>query len=409
MGYRFQKFTTTYPAFVSQFLTDTPEYQNLSYRELYARFIKTHYGLSNYYAKELELLGCETDDIFADLEPLQTKWAGEHGVKYSRSNWLNEIVLAQVRDFQPDVLYLQDLYLFDERFRKQLRSACKNRVRLIGWRAAPTEDYGKFRDLDLVLTCVPNFAERLRNNGARVEIVRHAFEPSILNSAKSVGSRDLDFTFTGSLVLQKGFHLERHALMEKLMQATPLQVWGETSEPQQISRARQIAGGFVRRVNRINEAIGVPAKLGQRLKFARKTISQNSASGSALQQRYPNRLHGPVFGVDYYRTLGRSKTTLNNHLDSAGDYAGNMRLFEATGMGACLITDWKVNLAELFEPDIEVLTYRTPEECVEKVNYILEHDAQRDDIAKAGQRRTLRDHTFAQRARQLDEFIRAIL
>ncbi len=86
-----------------------------------------------------------------------------------------------------------------------------------------------------------------------------------------------------------------------------------------------------------------------------------------------------------------------------------MRLFETTGVGACLLTDWKENLSDLFEPDKEVLTYRTAEECVEKVNYILEHEAERRSIAAAGQRRTLREHNFEKRAVLIDEIIRRAL
>jgi spore maturation protein CgeB len=86
-----------------------------------------------------------------------------------------------------------------------------------------------------------------------------------------------------------------------------------------------------------------------------------------------------------------------------------MRLFEATGMGACLLTDWKTDLQDIFEPDKEVVAYRSAEECVEKVNYLLHHEKERQAIAAAGQRRTLRDHTFAQRALQLDELITDLL
>ncbi len=83
-----------------------------------------------------------------------------------------------------------------------------------------------------------------------------------------------------------------------------------------------------------------------------------------------------------------------------------MRLFEATGVGSCLLTDWKENLHELFAPDAEVLTYRTADEAVEKVEYILKNEAVRRQIAAAGQRRTLRDHNFDYRALQIDEIIR---
>ncbi len=49
-----------------------------------------------------------------------------------------------------------------------------------------------------------------------------------------------------------------------------------------------------------------------------------------------------------YQVLRRSRITLNSHIDLAGREAGNMRLFEATGVGAFLLTDFKDNLHTLF-------------------------------------------------------------
>jgi len=63
----------------------------------------------------------------------------------------------------------------------------------------------------------------------------------------------------------------------------------------------------------------------------------------------------------------------------------------------------------LFEPDKEVLSYRSAEECIEKINYIIEHENERREIAAAGQRRTLREHTFDNRAARIDKIIRSAL
>ena len=82
-----------------------------------------------------------------------------------------------------------------------------------------------------------------------------------------------------------------------------------------------------------------------------------------------------------------------------------MRLYEATGMGALLITDWKQNLHELFEPGTEVVTYRSVEECVELIRHYLAHPAERETIARAGQARTLRDHTYRQRVEEMVSII----
>jgi len=82
-----------------------------------------------------------------------------------------------------------------------------------------------------------------------------------------------------------------------------------------------------------------------------------------------------------------------------------MRLFEATGVGTLLITDWKMNLHDMFELGKEVVAYRSPEECIKLVQYYLEHDREREAIARAGQERTLREHTFYHRMQEVVEIV----
>jgi spore maturation protein CgeB len=113
----------------------------------------------------------------------------------------------------------------------------------------------------------------------------------------------------------------------------------------------------------------------------------------------------PLFGLKMYAALSRSRIAFNIHGDVAGAYAANIRMFEATGVGTCLLTDWKKNIAELFEPDSEIVTYRTTDECLEKIRWLLDHPVECAEIARRGQARTLRDHTVVQRVGQLHEII----
>ena len=80
---------------------------------------------------------------------------------------------------------------------------------------------------------------------------------------------------------------------------------------------------------------------------------------------------GQAWGKKMYQILRSSKITLNCHGKWAGEYANNMRLYEATGVGTLLINDWKENLHEMFEIGKEVVAYRTPEECAELIKYYL--------------------------------------
>ena len=92
------------------------------------------------------------------------------------------------------------------------------------------------------------------------------------------------------------------------------------------------------------------------------------------------------------------------HIDIA-PYANNMRLYEATGVGALLITDYRDNLRTLFEPGKEVVAYSSAEECAELINYYLENEEERKAIARAGQERTLTEHTYYERIKQLVDIV----
>ncbi len=114
---------------------------------------------------------------------------------------------------------------------------------------------------------------------------------------------------------------------------------------------------------------------------------------------------GEVWGADMYQALRRSKITLNSHIDMAGREAGNMRLFEATGVGAFLLTDFKDNLHTLFAPDREVAVWRSVDDCLAAIDRAIGDDDGRAAIARAGQARTMAQHTYRHRAAEILGFV----
>ena len=78
-----------------------------------------------------------------------------------------------------------------------------------------------------------------------------------------------------------------------------------------------------------------------------------------------------LFGSKLYELLTDSLITLNVHGRVNANYgkakfaAGNIRLFEATGAGCCLLTDHLPHIEEFFIPDEEIITYKNRSE-VEK-------------------------------------------
>lgn len=75
----------------------------------------------------------------------------------------------------------------------------------------------------------------------------------------------------------------------------------------------------------------------------------------------------------------------------------NCRLFEAAGCGAFQIADWKPALPDLFEPEREVVTFRSREELREKVDYYLARPEERQAIADRAYAHAHRAHTYQKR------------
>jgi len=77
----------------------------------------------------------------------------------------------------------------------------------------------------------------------------------------------------------------------------------------------------------------------------------------------------------------------------------NMRFFEVLSSGSFLLTNWIPELESV--PDLidgeHYVSYKTMAEAIEKATYYIEHDSEREKIAKAGHRAFLKNHTYKHR------------
>ena len=96
---------------------------------------------------------------------------------------------------------------------------------------------------------------------------------------------------------------------------------------------------------------------------------------------------------------------VNRHIEASEGYANNCRLYEATGVGALVLTESAPNLSTLFEPGREIVSYDNPDDLVTKLVHLLDSEHERSSIARAGQRRTLSEHTYRQRTLALSDML----
>lgn len=343
---------TFYRSFTEELYAAEPTLASRPYDEQWRSLMGSFFGSADSYSHWLAAAGHEAHEFVVNCPPLQRAWAREHGLRPSllasldRAGVDERIVLAQIEDFRPDVVYVQNLHALSARTLRRIR---RERL-LVGQIASelpPPERLGLY---ELIVTSFVHYAERLPRAGIAAAYLPLSFDPRVLDHVGTDGPR-AGAVFVGSL--GRNQHGAGNALLEQVAAAAPLRVWGSS-------------------------------------------VADWDAA-SPLRRAY----QGPAWGLGMYRILAAAAIAFNRHIDVAEDYANNMRLFEATGTGALLITDEKRNLAQLFDPGREVVTYRDAADAAAKIRHYLEHPDEAATIARAGQARTLRDHTSAQRMADL--------
>lgn len=75
----------------------------------------------------------------------------------------------------------------------------------------------------------------------------------------------------------------------------------------------------------------------------------------------------------------------------------NPRTFEICACAVMQLTDEREDLASFYTPGLEIVTYSSPQDMIEKLDYYLHHEQERKEIAMRGMYRTYREHTYANR------------
>ena len=130
------------------------------------------------------------------------------------------------------------------------------------------------------------------------------------------------------------------------------------------------------------------------------TFSQQEAK--KLQNVHVNM---PVmFGKAASLVYAGSKINLNISLK--GIEGGTpQRIMDIMSAGGFVLSSYGVETAELFEEDKEIVMFRTPEELVEKVDYYLAHDREREQIARAGYEKVINCFTYEKKMKELMDWV----
>jgi len=398
--------TALYPAYIRQFYARRALLELEPYDGQVAALDHDGFAWVGAWPRALAGHGFEVSEILCNVGPLQRTWAWEHDRRLLADGDLRAITVEQVRRAQPDVLFFD---VYDQPMLREIKRQVPGLRLTIGWVGGTPPDTSMLGDFDLVLSCAPESIDWLRGQGLPAGHLQHGFNDAMLGGLEQ-GPKRADLAFFGQIVTASSFHGARERFLERLIDAgMPLEVYSPSYEYNRMDElaaaARIGAWSGMRTLKRLR----VPEAVIRRVPYVHRALDWSERPAMPVSAKLKPRMREGKFGLDMLNGIAATKVTLNLHADASIRFASNMRLFESTGAGGCLLTDWKENLPKLFEPDKEIVTYRSIEDCIEKIKWLIAHPSECEAIGRAAQQRALRDHTYRHRAEELSEIVRSAL
>ena len=395
--------TSIYPAHAEKIYRDNPSLKDKSSDEQ-MEFIRWH-ALSSYvrWVELLESHQCKVIQFHHNLDNVESSWAKENNFSPVSKNKIIEIGLEKIKRFEPDILYCSAPFIYTRNsFIQNLLKILKKRPKLIAWYGANCGNEEIFNLFDLTLSNSNYLVSRIRQNGGKADVLQHSFDPIILQKIGKCPFKKNRIAFFGNLDSSSEDFRERTKFLHQIAKKSPkFDIFGEVHRP--------------------NFSERVKFYLLQKRSYLAKTCSYIISSPKLeywsdmdnlppspwpLPKDFTNSVHSSLYGQEMLTKLNSYQISFNFHNKHTVNHACNMRIFEATGLGNCLLTDHKTDIQSIFEPDREIITYKSVDEAISKSNYLLENPKVAAEIGLAGQRKTLANYSSEKQIEVLHSFFR---
>lgn len=343
-----------YPHYLKSFYA-AHNTRGMSYDEHMELLLADYFGTCVSQRNHFRKLGHDACLVIANDLPLQHKWLAEHGIHLPA--WginKKDIVLLQLKEFKPDVVFMGTGFEYYGDFLKRVSVVTKN---IFVWIGSPYPKNLDLSNISCVISGAKEFVNKFRENGIKSELMRLAFDADIIQHLDN--KKSIEVSFIGGL--SKKTH------------------------------SRRVSG----------------------LEYVLKSGINIKVFGYGLRRYLLPFLNSPLlkvfcgerWGIEMYRTLNNSKISLNFHIDIAQGFGGNMRLYEATGCGSMLMTENTPDMNQLFEAGREIVVYDNFDDLVDKIRYYLVHEKELESIAKAGQKACIERHGYDKRILEFEKIL----
>tara|TARA_B100000902_G_C27294465_1_gene909111 strand:- start:64 stop:1167 length:1104 start_codon:yes stop_codon:yes gene_type:complete len=363
MNIKILYYSTVYNELIKNFENTIKNSSDLNFNDHTNRFMEFSRGQEFSYKYYLDEIGYDVNVIYYNYNKLQKKWSSENKILNSNSY---QVLEEQIKKIRPTIIYFQNIFLLNDNFFLEIKNKFPFVKLIICWVCSPfsKKQHEIIRNSDLVFTCNNGFLNSLLKLNKRTVKIDHAFDE---RNSFSNTNRTIDVSFNGSIVCNKNFHLNRFENLYYL--------------------------------NKKIKNFNIYSKIYYKMNLFNFLNFNNLIKFYSLKKKIKN----PKYGKEYFMQLHKSKICFNSHLD-IDNYSGNMRLFEGTGSGCLMITNYTDDLKNFFNDD-EIVSYSSKEDALEKIKYFLDNPKEIVNIATRGRNKTLKNHSYRIRANKINEIL----
>lgn len=287
----------------------------------------------------------------------------------------NEEILEAAKKERPDLLFV---FMLSDEFEKETLSELRKYTTTLAWFADDNWrfwNYSRFwaNCFDWVVTTISWVPDLYRKIGQK-NVIRSqwAANTGLYHPIKlGIGEERPSVTFVG------GWSRPRQKIISGLgRRGIEVKTCGSGWSDGRVSDEEMIR---LFSVSKINLALNPPQGY----------FNKNSL-GRLFFRRSINRI------VPDFHFLSNFETWLHRNIPQI-----KARHFEIPACGGFAITSKADDLKNFYKPGEEMVIYDGPDDLADKLRYYLEHDDEREKIVRAGYERTIRDHTYEKRFREI--------
>ncbi|MDQ3020504.1 MAG: glycosyltransferase [Bacteroidota bacterium] len=363
MSLRLLKFDAINPqVYIDNKIEDNQEvFRKMNRAKFLEWIISTRANFSDFYTYNLKILGWETqefyinenyidkvaDELYSSTKTLiELKENLKNKIRPVKKRWKIKVISDYIKIYKPDVIFVREQIGIASDF---WSSFSKNAL-LVSRIAAPIPKSWSPKDWDLILTSTETYKNFFEINGVQSVINHNGFDQRILNELVN-SEKIYDVTFVGGLGNRNW--AKRTKCVEYLAGHLDFKWWGYN-------------GNKYKPDHPINKS-----------------------------------WMGITSGLEMMNIYKQSKIVFNDYGEIAEGTGVNQRMFEVLGVGSLLITREAENLKKEYPQNIFV-TFKDEKDCLDKINYYLANEKEREEIALAGKKYILENFTYKNIMEELD-------